>query len=115
MKRAFALILSSALLACSAARAADAVTLAAQQEAQDNMKRLTATIEEYQVTMATQKKMLDALAAEVSKLRDEIARNNNDSANKEAVRQLREDIQKVDKARVADNEKVNEALVKLGD
>jgi len=113
MKRTFALIL--VLLSCSVVRAADAVTLAAQQEAQDNMKRLTATIEEYQVTMATQKKMLDALAAEVSKLRDEIARNNNDSANKEAIHQLREDIQKVDKARLTDNEKLNEALVKLGD
>src|SRR4051794_37488675 len=98
MKRAFVALLLSASLTCGVARAADAVTLAAQQEAQDNTKRLTATIEEFQTTQTAQQKQISALAAEVGKLRDEIARNNNDSSTKESVRQLREDLQKVDKA-----------------
>ncbi len=47
---------------------------------QDNYKRLTATIEEYQTTQAALQKQISALSAEVSKVRDEIARNNNDSS-----------------------------------
>src|SRR4051794_35195608 len=112
MKRAFVALLLSAGFACGVARAADAVSLAAQQEAQDNIKRLTATIEEFQTTQSAQQKQISALGAEVSKLRDEIARNNNDAANKESIRQLREDIQRVDKARLADNEHFKEALEK---
>ena len=66
-------------------------------------------------TQAAQQKQINALAAEVSKLRDEMARNNNESSTKESVRQLREDLQKVDKARLADNERFKEALEKLGE
>lgn len=118
MKRAFIGFLFSVLLITSGARAADAVALAAQQEAEANYKRLTATIEDYQITQAAQQKRLDALAAEVGKLREEIAHHNNDAANKETSRELkdlREQLQKVDTARRADNQRFQEALEKLGD
>src|SRR5438045_785528 len=98
MKRAFAGILLVSLFVTTVARAGDAVTLAAQQEAEANYKRLTATIEEYATTQADQRKRMGELAAEVNKLRDEIARNSNDAANKESIHQLSEQIQKVDKA-----------------
>jgi LysM repeat protein len=116
MKRAFVeIFLSVSLLASGALRAADAVTLAAQQEAQDNYKRLTATIEEFQTTQAAQHKQISALSAEVSKLRDEIGRNNNDSWHKESIRQLGEQIRKVDEARITDNKRIQEALERLGE
>ena len=116
MKRAFVGICFSVfLLAGGIGRAADAVTLAAQQEMQDNYKRLTATIEEYQTTQAALQKQISALSGEVSKLRDETARNNNDSSHKESIRQLGEQIRKVDEARIADNRRIQEALEKLGD
>jgi TolA-binding protein len=114
MKRAFVGICLSASLLAGAGRAADAVTLAAQQEMQDNYKRLTATIEEYQTTQAALQKQISALSSEISKLRDEAARNNNDSSHKESVRQLGEQIRKVDETRIADNRRIQEALEKLG-
>jgi hypothetical protein len=115
MKRAFVgICFSTFLFAGGIGRAADAVTLAAQQEAQDNYKRLTATIEEYQTTQAAQQKQISALAAEVSKLRDEIARNSSDNLHKESIRQLSEQVRKVDEARIADNKRIQEALEKLG-
>ncbi len=116
MKRAFVgILLSVSLLTTGALRAADAVTLAAQQEMQDNYKRLTATIEEYQTTQAALQKQISALSGEVSKLRDETARNNNDSSHKESIRQLGEQIRKVDEARIADNKRIQEALERLGE
>lgn len=115
MKRAFVGILLSVLLLASALHAADAVTLAAQQEMQDNHKRLTATIEEYQTTQAALQRQISALSAEVSKLRDEIARNSNDNSHKESVRQLGEQIRKVDEARISDNKRIQEALERLGE
>ena len=114
MKRAFVGICLSAFLLANSGRAADAVTLAAQQEMQESYKRLTATIEEFQTTQTAQQKQINALAAEVSKLRDEIARNSSDNSHKESVRQLGEQIRKVDEARVADNKTIREALEKLG-
>ena len=118
MKRALVGILFSFFALAGIARAADAVALAAQQEAQENYKRLTATLEEYRTTQDDQQKRISALTAELGKLRDELARNNNDAAHKESQRQislLGEQIQKVDKARVADNERIEEALKRLGE
>ncbi|HEY0550447.1 MAG TPA: LysM peptidoglycan-binding domain-containing protein [Verrucomicrobiae bacterium] len=116
MKRAFVgILLSVSWLASGALHAADAVTLAAQQEMQDNHKRLTATIEEYQTTQVALQKQISALSSEVSKLRDELARNSNDNSHKESVRQLGEQIRKVDEARITDNKRIQEALERLGE
>lgn len=116
MKRALVgICFSSLLLTGGIGHAADAVTLAAQQEMQDNYKRLTATIEEYQTTQTALQKQISAHASEISKLRDEIARNNNDSSHKESIRLLGEQIRKVDEARIADNRRIQEALERLGE
>ena len=114
MKRVFAAVLLSSAFAAGALRAADAVTLAAQQEAQDNYKRLTATFEEFQTTPLAQQKQISALASELSKLRDEVAHNNNNSSTQEAIRRLNEQILKVDESRIADNRRIQEALERLG-
>src|SRR5215207_1660139 len=109
MKRVFAAVLLISVFAAVAVRAADAITLAAQQEAQDNYKRLTATFEEFQTTQLAQQKQISALASELSKLRDEVAHNNNNSATQESIRRLNEQILKVDESRVADNKRIQEA------
>jgi LysM repeat protein len=114
MKRAFAAIFLSSVFAAGALRAADAVTLAAQQEAQDNYKRLTATVEELQNTQLAQQKQISALASELSKLRDEVARNNNNASMQDAIRRLNEQILKVDESRITDNKHIQEALERLG-
>jgi TolA-binding protein len=115
MKRTLASILfASLLLTGGAVRAADAVSLAAQQEAEERYKRLSATVEELQVKAEAQQKQISALSSEVNKLRDEIARNNNNAATQESIRELNKQIQKVDEVHVADNKRIQEALEKLG-
>lgn len=101
-------------LALGPARAADAVTLAAQQEAEERAKRLSATIEEIQAAQLTQQKQISALANELSKLREEVARNNNNASHQEAISKLSDQILKVDRSRIADNERVKETMAQLG-
>jgi TolA-binding protein len=113
MKRAFAgLLLSSVLL--PSLYAADAVTLAAQQEAMENFKRLSATLEELQTAQLSQQKQISALANDLSKVREDVARNNNNASVQESLRQLEKQILKVDESRVADNKRIQEALERLG-
>ena len=115
MKRVFAgFLLGSLIVMSGAVRAADAVSLAAQQEAEERYKRLTATVEELQTTLNAQQRQISSLAGELSKLRDDIARNNNSSATQESIRELNEQILKVDRSRIEDNKRIHEALEKLG-
>ena len=114
MKRVFAAVLLLSALATSALHSADAVALAAQQEAQDNYKRLTATVEEFQTAQLAQQKQISALASDLSKLRDEVTRNDNNAGTQEAIRKLNEQILKVDESRIADNKRIQEALEQLG-
>jgi septal ring factor EnvC (AmiA/AmiB activator) len=79
MKRVFAaLVLTAALV--SGARAADAVSLAAQQEMTENYRRLAATVEELQAAQLAQQKQISTLASELSKLREEVNRKDQNAA-----------------------------------
>jgi hypothetical protein len=113
MKRVFAGILFSSVLATASLRAADAVTLAAQQEAEERYKNLVARIEETQAAQMALEKRISALASDFSKLRDEVARNNTGGATQESIRKLDEQIRKVDESRIADNKRVQEGFEKL--
>jgi len=116
MKRALVFLFVSLILAVVVPlRAADAVALAAQQEIVESNKRLLATLEDLQHTQTAQQKQISALTAELGKLRDEMARNNHDTANKESLRKLNDQIVKVDEARVADGKRFQEALERLGE
>jgi LysM repeat protein len=112
MKRALVL-LGSLCIITGVLRAADAVTIATQQEAEERMKRLTATIEEFQTSQAALQKQVNMLASDLSKLREDAARNNNNTETQESIRRLREQILKVDEARIADNKRIQEALEKM--
>ena len=116
MKRAFVILVFASFLATGGSvRAADVATLAAQQEAQDNLKRLTATLEEYQTTQAAQQKRISDLSAELGRLREELAGKNNQAALTERMYLLEDSVRKVDAARLADNRRIQDALEKLGD
>ena len=112
MNRAL-IFLASLCVLTGVLRAADAVTIATQQEAEERLKRLTATLEEFQTGQAAQQKQINALSSDLSKLREDAARNNNHAETQESLRRLREQIQKVDEARIADNKRIQEALEKL--
>ncbi len=112
MNRALILLASLCVLT-AVLRAADAITIATQQEAEERMKRLTATLEEFQTSQAAQQKQINVLASDLSKLREDAARNNNNTETQESIRRLREQILKVDEARIADNKRIQEAMDKL--
>jgi TolA-binding protein len=114
MKRALVGIVLGSLLATAPSRAADAVSLAAQQETEERYKNLVARIEETQAAQSALEKRISTLQSDFSKLRDEIARNNNSAATQEALHGLRKDIGKVDQSRLDDNKRIEEALQKLG-
>jgi predicted RNase H-like nuclease (RuvC/YqgF family) len=114
MKRALAGILFSSVLATASLSAADAVTLAAQQEAEERYKNLLARFEEMQAAQMALEKRISAMASDFGKLRDEVARNNNNTATQESIRKLNEQILKVDESRIADNKRIQEGLEKLG-
>jgi TolA-binding protein len=114
MKHAFAGFVLSSVLLTGVLRGADAVTLAAQQEALENYKRLSATMDELQTTQVAQQKQISALASELSKLREDMARNNNSSSIQESLRQLEKQILKVDESRVSDNKEIQQAIERLG-
>ncbi len=115
MKRALLGSLLGLIFAVAPLRAADAVALAAQQEAAENQKRLVASIEEMHLTFAAQQREITMLKAELSKVRDELAHKDNDAATKESLRKLNDQIVKVDEARIADNKRFQEALERLGE
>lgn len=115
MKRALApLVLGSLIAANGFVHAADAITLAAQQEAEERYKRLAATVEELQTSLSAQQRQISSLSSEINKLREEIGRSNTSAATQESIRELNEQILKVDKSRIEDNKRIQEALEKLG-
>lgn len=115
MKRVLFGSLLGLIFAVAPLRAADAVALAAQQEAAENYKRFTATLEEMNATQTAQSREITMLKAELSKLRDELAHKDNDAATKESLRKLNDQIVKVDEARLADNRRFQDALERLGE
>ena len=114
MRRVFAAVPIVLLFTAGLAHAADAVALAAQQEAEERQRRLAATIEEVQAAQMAQQRQISALAAEVNRLREELAKSNRNAAFEDSLRRLSEQIVKVDEARLADNQKIYDALEKLG-
>ena len=106
------------VLAAGPARAADiagsAAAVAAQQEAEERYKQMAATVEEMKETQAAQQRKIAALAAELGKLRDDVVKANNNAATTDSLKRLADQIQEVDKKRVADNERILAEFAKLG-
>lgn len=114
MKRAFAGILFCSALASAGSAAPDTVALAAQQEMLENVKRLSAIVDELQTAQMALQKQFSALQSDVNKLRDEVARASNNSSAQEMIHELNKQIVKVDESRVADTKRIQEAIEKLG-
>lgn len=112
MKRFFAVTCLAASLAGRVA-AQDAVARAAQLEAEENYKRLSATITEVQTAQEEQRTRVTAISGELDKLRSEVQKANMNSVLEEKIRSLADQIRKVDESRIADNKKLYEALEKV--
>lgn len=108
-----ALVLFCGIPAGAADTAGNAAAVAAQQEAEERAKRLTATIEEMQALQAVQHQKIAALTAELGKVREEISKVGNGAASTESLKRLADQIQEVDRKRLADNERIQAEFVKL--
>jgi nucleoid-associated protein YgaU len=98
---------------CFAQNPANAAALAAQQEAEERFKQVSAALEDLREAQAELVKRWRALEQEVQRLREECAQSKSRCASAEDVKQLAEKIKEVDAKRQADNEKVLSALEKL--
>jgi multidrug efflux pump subunit AcrA (membrane-fusion protein) len=92
---------------------ANAAAIAAQQEAEERYKKLSATLDDLKEAQAEQAKRLQALEKELQRWREESTQANSRYASAEDLKQLAEKVTEVDAKRQADNEKVLSALEKL--
>jgi len=98
---------------CHAQDPSNAAAIAAQQEAEERHKKLSAALDDLKEAHAEQAKRLLALEKELQRLRGESALATGRYASAEDLKQLGEKIKEVDAKRQADNEKVLSALEKL--
>jgi hypothetical protein len=98
---------------CSGQNSADAAAIAAQQEAEENYKKLSGALDDMKEAQAELTKRLAALEKDLQHLSGESAQSHAHCATVEDLKLLAEKIREVDTKRQADNEKVMSALEKL--
>ena len=94
-------------------RAADAASIAEQQEREERYKQLRSDFEELMTTQAVLQKRIQTLADEIKALRDDKNRPPPDLVTREDLKILAAKIEEVDKKREADNQKVLAEIEKL--
>ena len=96
------------MLTVSFARAQDAAT-------QQQLDKMFGQIQDIQATQEQQGKRLDALAKEISDLRDKVNTPQlNNSASTDDLKSLAEKVQEIDKKRQADRDLILKEISKLG-
>ncbi|HXB58503.1 MAG TPA: LysM peptidoglycan-binding domain-containing protein [Candidatus Acidoferrales bacterium] len=82
---------------------------------QAELDKLSGQIQDVQDTLATQDKRIEALEKKVSDMQDKVnTPAGNDYASTDDLKKLAEQVQEVDKKRQEDNQKILDALEKLG-
>lgn len=79
----------------------------------ERLLRLTSTVESLELTLASQKRQIDALNAEVQRLREQLASQQAQRPWTDDLKRIAEAIQEVDRKRISDNEKVLKVLEDL--
>ena len=92
---------------------ANATAIAAQQEAEERYKKLSAALEDLKEIQADLAKKFQTLEKELQRVRDESAQAGGRYASTDDLKQLTEKLREVDVKRQTDNEKVLTALDKL--
>lgn len=93
---------------------ASAWPLAAQDAAtQERLDKLSGQIEDIIASQRAQQKQMDALAKEIAGLREQVGKHTGDYATREDAQRLAAEINKVDRARMEDSERVAEKLEKI--
>jgi len=103
---------------CAFTAAASAQTTPAVDDAtQQQIDKLSGQLQDIIDTQVSQGKRLDDLAKQISDLRDKVnavPTTTADSASADDLKKLAQQVQEIDQKRVADNEKILNALSKLG-
>ena len=107
------LLLCFPLFPAQRLRAADAASIAEQQEREERYKQLRSDFEELMTTQAVLQKRIQTLADEIKTLRDEKNRPQPDLVTREDLKTLGAKIEEVDKKREADNQKILAEIEKL--
>jgi LysM repeat protein len=110
MKTILSWLVTFALIAAFTPRASaqDAAT-------QEELDKLSGQIQDVQDALAAQDKRIDALEKKVSDLQDKVnTPAGNDFASADDLKKLAEQVQEIDKKRQEDNQKILDALEKLG-
>jgi ABC-type transporter Mla subunit MlaD len=79
----------------------------------ERLQRLTSIVESMELTLASQKRQIDALQQEVQNLRDLVTEQNNRRDWASDLKKLADAISEVDRKRIADNEHVVKILGEL--
>ena len=93
------------------------VSLARAQESatQQQLDKLSGQIQDLLEAQAQQGKRLDAMAKEISELREKVnAPKQEDSASRDDLKKLAEQVQEIDKKRASDRELILKEIEKLG-
>ncbi len=121
MKRnSFLPVVFASLFLCAnplLAQDSPAAAAAEREEREANFKRMNTLVEQMQDTMQAQSRDIGKLVAEVHNLREQLDRLKNkaeSTATQEAIKQLAEKIEEVDKKRQKDNELVYKKISALG-
>jgi LysM repeat protein len=107
MKKTFSALVILALFLVPGARGQDAAT-------EERLNQLSGKIEDLIAGQDAQRKRIAELAKELEALREQQSKPNGSYASQEDLKSLARSLKEVDQARVADNQKTRDELVKLG-
>jgi LysM repeat protein len=116
MKRFFVWFIALTMLTPTVLRAQtpEAAAAIAEKQAEDERyKRLSSQLEDLQALVTQQAKKIAELTSQLVSLREDHAQREGRAAPMESLKQLAEDIQEVDKKRLADNKLIREELAKI--
>jgi LysM repeat protein len=84
------------------------------QEIEENYKSLKGHVQDMLDAQAAQDKRLQAMAREISELRDQMSKPTGNYATQEELKRLADVVQEIDKKRVEDKEAIIKEIAKLG-
>jgi len=115
MKRFFFLLLAVGMfhLPLLAQEADSASAIADRHAAEERYKRMSADVESLLLANLALQKKVSALESELQRVREEQMRSANNDSTKESLKRLADAIEEVDKNRIADKQRILDAIAKM--
>ena len=115
MKRFFFLLLAAGMfhLPLLAQESDSASSIADRHAAEERYKRMSADVESLLLANLALQKKVSALESELQRVREEQMRSANNDSTKESLKRLSDAIEEVDKNRIADKQRILDAIAKM--